>query len=400
MMGVLGLEADPEGWQHAGYTIAAVVNQLAEELHAADVRGGSGLRPSWSGPVSEAYLELWTRRHGRYGDLIYQAGRAATAIIGFGEHLADLMYRASELERYWLGVGLHLAADGVSFMLPIGHENLAHEAQAMLHGCLTQSDNDIKAMWADVKAAVDDVVTVLESVLNALADFYALELGVLGTGTSWAFEGAAWEVKHALHDDLLGTGSEILKHEGKAFEVRADHNLKVANLLADKWAEDGDHDARIVGESLVRDAGTDVKVAGDFKGFAKACADHLTYVQIGIAGVGTLLDARKVGLANAIEDNSRGWAELAAGAAASAGIDALLGTAAAAGVVAAAPVLVTIGAVVVTGVVAVGVGDVVQHEVNKHRAGTTRVLTDIGHGVEDASMWGATETGLIPGSAS
>ena len=52
-MGVLGLEADPEGWQHAGYTIAAVVNQLAEELDAADVRGGSGLRPSWSGPAPD-----------------------------------------------------------------------------------------------------------------------------------------------------------------------------------------------------------------------------------------------------------------------------------------------------------------------------------------------------------
>ena len=397
-MGVLGLEADPEGWQHAGYTIAAVVNQLAEELDAADVRGGSGLRPSWSGPASEAYLELWARRHGRYGDLIYQAGRAATAIIGFGEHLADLMYRASELERYWLGAGLHLAADGVSFMLPIGHENLAHEAQAMLHGCLTQSVNDIKAMWADVKVAVDDVVTVLESVLDALADFDALELRVLGTGASWAFEGVAWEVKHALHDDLLGTAGEILDREGDAFKVRADHNLKVANFLADKWAEDGDRDARIAGESLVRDASTDVKVAGDFKGFAKSCADHLTYVQIGITGVSTLLDARKRGLANAIEDNSRGWAELAAGTAASFGIDALLGTAAAAGVVAAAPVLVTVGAVVVTGVVAVGVGDVVQHEVNKHRAGTTRVLDDIGHGIEEASVLGTTETVLIPGS--
>jgi len=399
-MGALGLEGDPEGWQHAGYTISAVVNQLAEELDVADARGGNGLRPCWSGPVSEAYLELWARRHGRYGDLIYQAGRAASALVQFGERLADLMYRASDLEHQWLYAGLHLTADGLWFMLPIGHENLAHEAQATLHGYLTRSEEDIRAMRADLTAAIRDVVTVLVSVLDALADFQAIELGVLGTSARWAFEGAGWEVKHAFYDDLLGTGSGILKHEGEAFKVRAEHNLKVADFLAEKWAEDGDHDARIAGQSLVRDARTDVKVAGDFKDFADIGEGALTAVQVGITFGGTYLDARKRGWVTAIEDNSRNWGMLAGGAAADAGVTWLLGTAAAAGVVAAAPVLVTVGAVVVTGVVAVGVGDLVQHEVTKHRAGTTRVLTDIGHGVEDASVWGAKETGLIPGTAS
>jgi len=399
MMGVLGLEADPEGWQHAGYTISAVVNQLAEELDLADVRGGNGLRPSWSGPVSEAYLELWVRRHGRYGDLIYQAGRAASALIQFGERLADLVYRASDLERQWLGAGLHLTADGMWFMLPIGHENLAHEAQATLRGYLNQSENDLRAMRADIGAAIGDVVTVLVSVLDALADFQAIELGVLGAGASWAFDAVAWEVKDALHDPVR-TASDVLSQEAGFFKRRAKHNLKVANLLAEKWAEDGDHDARIAGQSLIRDAKTDVKAAGDFKDLADIGGDALMVVQVGLAAGGTYLDARKRGWVNAIEDNSRNWGMLAGGVAADAGVDLLLGTAAGAAAVASAPVLVTVGAVVVTGVAAVGVGDVVQHEVNKHRAGTTRVLTDIGHGIENASVWGATETGLIPGTAS
>ena len=397
MIGALGVQGDAEGWQHAGYTIGAVVNQLAEELDAADACGGSGLRPSWSGPTAEGYLELWARRHGRYGDMIYQASRAANALINFGERLADFTFRASDLERQWLGAGLHLTADGMWFMLPIGHENLAHEAQAILHSCLTQSENDISAMWADIKVAVDDVATVLESVLTALTDFSALELSVLGTGAGLAFDGAAWEIKNALHD-IGGTGGDVLSHEAAIFKARADHNLKVANLLAKKWAEDGDHDARIAGESLVHDAKTDVKMAKGFNDLADTAGHALLLVQIGIAVVGTGLDARKVGLANGIEDNSRGWAELAAGAAASAGVDALLGTAVAAGAVASAPVLVGVGAVVVTGVVAVGVGDVVQHQVDKHRAGTTRVLDDIGHGIEQASVMGTTETVLIPGS--
>lgn len=399
MMSALGVEGDPDGWQHAGYTIRAVTSQLAEELDVADARAGSGLRPSWSGPMAEAYQSLWTRRQGRYGDLIFQAGRAATALIDFGERLADLMYRASDLERQWLGAGLHLTADGLWFMLPIGHENLTHEVEAMLHGCLSQSENDIRAMWADIKVAVDDVVTVLESVLSALADFSALELSVLGTGAGWAFDGAAWEIKNAFHD-IGGTGGDVLSHEAAIFEARADHNLKVANLLAKQWAEDGDHDARIAGESLVHDAKTDVKMAKGFHDLADTAGHALLLAQIGIAVVGTGLDASKHGLATAIEDNSGAWASLAAGTAASYGVDALLGTAAMAGVVAGAPILVAVGAVVVTGVVAVGVGDVVQHQVKQHRAGTTRVLDDIGHGVEHATVWGGTETGLIRGTAS
>ena len=398
-MGALGLEGDPEGWQHAGYTISAVVNQLAEELDVADARGGSGLRPSWSGPVSEAYLELWARRHGRYGDLIYQAGRAASTLVQFGERLADLMYRASDLEHQWLYAGLHLTADGLWFMLPIGHENLAHEAQATLRGYLAQSENDLRAMRADLTAAIGDVVTVLVSVVDALADFQALELGVLGTSAHWGFDAVTREVKDLLGDPV-GTASDVLSQEAGFFERRAEHNLKVANLLAEKWAADGDHDARIAGQSLVRDANTDVKAAEGFKGLADIGGNALMAIQVGVAFGDTYLDARKRGWVNAIEDNSRNWGMLAGGVAADAGVDLLLGTAVGAAAVASAPVLVTVGAVVVTGVVAVGVGDLVQHEVNKHRAGTTRMLTDIGHGIENASVWGATETGLIPGTAS
>ena len=137
-MSALGVEGDPDGWQGAGYTIRAVAGRLASELDGADASGGGGLRQSWYGPMSEAYQNLWRQRHARYADLIYQAGRAASALIDFGEALIGLQQRAWDLERQWLGLGLHLSADGLSFA-GSGHSGAFQkpdvEPSAMLQSC-------------------------------------------------------------------------------------------------------------------------------------------------------------------------------------------------------------------------------------------------------------------------
>ena len=101
-MSALGVTGDPGGWQHASDTIAAAVRQLADELDAADAQGGSGLRGAWYGPVADAYQELWSKRHGRYGDLLYQARRAASALVDFGERLANLQVQGG---RAWSVTG-------------------------------------------------------------------------------------------------------------------------------------------------------------------------------------------------------------------------------------------------------------------------------------------------------
>jgi hypothetical protein len=384
----LGVHGDPDGWQHAGYTIATVVSQLADELDTADARGGSGLRPYWSGPVAEAHQDLWSRRHGRYGDMIYQAGRAANALIDFGERLADFQRRASDLERHWLGAGLHLTADGTWFMLPSGYESLVHEAQAMLHGLLRESETDIKAMWADVTAAVEDLVTVLESVLTALADFELLELSVLGAAASWVWDQEVKDPTGLLHGTIDSLNASLYRTAVGA--------LDSAYAIVMAAGKDGSRGMQEAADIATRDAVSAADVAVKFDRFAKIGGPVLTLIGVGITARKTWLDHDKRGWVNAIEDNAGDLTSTGLGLA----VGAVLGTAVVAGAVASAPVWVPVGIAVGAGLVCVGVGDVVQHEVNHHRAGTTRVLNDIGHGVEHAAVWGGTETGLIPESAS
>ena len=192
-MSALGVTGDPAGWQHASDTIAAAVRQLTEELDAADVHGGSGLRGAWYGPVSDAHQELWSKRHGRYGDLLYQVGRAAGALGDFAGRLWNFQVRAANLESQWLSLGLHLTADGLSFTLPWGWENLEHELQSLLHARVAEAVRDVEAMWDDIRGAVSDLVTIVGSVIDAAEDFGAIELSVIGGAI-------AWEAKAVLAD--------------------------------------------------------------------------------------------------------------------------------------------------------------------------------------------------------
>jgi hypothetical protein len=375
-MNALGVAGDPDGWQHAADTLLAVYKQLDEDLSAADGSGGHGLRQSWSGPVCDSYQDLWSQRYNRYGDLIFQVQRAAQAIGDFAGELANLQYRAYQLEKCWLGAGLHLAADGMEFMLPFGHENLPQEIQATLHGALSESASDIRGMWNDIERAVSDVVGILESVLDVLADFQVIAFSVAGFTISWAVKGLQEMVRDDIKDPI-SLGGDVLEREARVLKVRAEHNVRVAHALEEDWSTDADQDVRAAGHSLVRDADEDRAVAGDFDDFAEIGADVMTVAAAAIFAGETYVEARKRGWDNAIEDHAGDWASLAAGVGVTAGVDLLLGTAAVAAVAAAAPVLTAVGLVVAGGLVCAGVGAGVQYEVNHHRAGTTRVLNDI-----------------------
>ena len=377
-MSALGVQGDPDGWQRAGYTIRAVAGQLANELDSADVSGGGGLRQSWYGPMSEAYQNLWRQRHDRYADLIYQTGRAATALIDFGEALVGLQQRAWDLERQWLGLGLHLSADGLSFTLPFGHESLAQEAQAALHAFLGESERDVAAMWTDIRSAVADMTTVLESVLDALADFDAIELDVIGWAASMAWRGTGW----------LGLLQESVDQLSQ-YTVRTAADLKdAADGLEQAFYQGGDRGVRAALIGVEDDADQAVAVAGQLDKYVKVGDKAFVAIAIAQNAADTYGSIRKEGVDSGLEQNAGNWTTLAVGL----GIGALVSTAG-------APVLAVVGVAAVTAIVSVGVGDWVQSSVYHHKKGVTRALNDIGQGVEDASVWGATETHLIPGSA-
>lgn len=389
-MSALGVHGDPGGWQHAGYTLGAAVTQLTAELQAADAVGGSGLRPAWHGPIAESYLAAWQTRHGHYGDLIYHVRRASSALIDFGERLADFQVRAARLESQWLSVGLHLTADGLQFTVPHG-ASLAHDVLATLHGFEAEAVGDVTAMWHDIAGAVADLVTILESVIDGLEDYQAISYTAVNAALGWAF--------HAAVDDWRrpwGPAGELLTKGIKAIEVRADHNLTVAEDLAAKWSKDADPDVRAAGRAVLRDAEEGVTAAKGLEGLKKYGGGILTAVTVGYVVAETATTASKEGWINSIEDHSSDLASTAAGIGMGLATETLMGTAVVAGAVAAAPVLVPVGIVVAGGLVCAGIGAGVKYGVDHHRAGTTRVLTDIGGGIKDTAVWTGDHTVLIP----
>lgn len=394
-MSTLGVHGDPGGWQHAGLILSAAVTQLTAELQAADAVGGSGVRSSWQGPVAENYLAAWQTRHGHCADLIHQVDRASSALIDFGERLADLQKRAARLESHWLGTGLHLTADGLQFTLPQGNVSVAHDILATLRGFAVEAASDVEAMWRDIAEATGDLVTVLESVIDVLEDLQSISYTAVSAALGWAFQLVVDDWKKP-----WGPGGELVTKEITAIEIRAKHNEAVAEELAAKWSKDSDADVRAAGRALVSDAKDDVKAADGLKGLKSVGGGVLTAVTAAFVVAETAKTARKEGWVNSIEDHSNDLTSLAAGFVVGAGTEALMGTAVMAGAVAAAPVLVPIGVVVGGGLLCAGVGALAKHEVVTHRAGTARALTDIGSGVTDAAAWTDKQTGLIPQPAS
>lgn len=397
-MSSLGVHGDPSGWQHAGYTLGAAVTQLTAELQAADTAGGSGLQPAWHGPAAESYLAAWKTRHEQFGDLIHQVRRAANALTDFGDRLADFQARAARLESHWLGMGLHLTADGLQFTMPHGYASLAHEVLSTLHGFVAEAASDVTAMWHDITGAVADLATILESVIDGLADYQAISSTAVSAALGWAFKSTIDDLRRKPWEPV----GDFLVHTIDAIEITADHNLTVAKDLAAKWSKDADPDVRAAGRALLRDAKDDVKAAKSLDGLKKAGGRALTVVAVTTALVETAetATAGKKGWINSIEDHSGDLASAAAGIGVGIAADALLGTAVVGGAVVAAPILVPAGIVVAGGLVCAGVGAGVQYEVDHHRAGTTRILTSIGDGIKDTAVWTGDQTGLIPQPAS
>jgi len=355
-MGSLGVNADPDGWLNAGYTIRTLMDSLDNELSDADRVGGSGLAAHWAGPVADAFTGHWGGLRPRVEDLISQGRRAASAITDFGNRLADLVRQAHQLEEYWLGCGLQLEFDGIHFTLPFGFEHLPHEHQLSFRQMVTESERDVTAMWDDIKAAVDDVVTVLESLIDAFEDFAVLGLGV-AAGLAGGYLGGYRTNLASLAGDGLSVLSEGLDYAAPR-ALDAAYDLVV----------DAGHDGEGLADVTTKVAVGSAKAARVLDDVDKFGGPVLFIAAAGITTWQTYDTAKKVGWVNAIEDHSSDWTGLAVGAVAVAGLS-VVG-------------LPAIGAVVVGGAVAYGAGYLVQGYVNHHRTQVGHVLTDIGHGSE------------------
>jgi hypothetical protein len=378
-MGSLGLHADPEGWLNAGYSIRTLMESLESELYDADRIGGAGLSQSWAGPVAEAFTGHWSGLRSRAEDLIAQGRRAAAAITGFGGRLEDFVRRAADLESYWLSFGLQLGLDGMHFVLPWGFEQLQPAHQISFHQWLSESERDVTAMWSDIRAAVDDVVTALESLIAAFEDFAVLELGAAAGLIGGDLGGYCANWASAVSDGLTAATAGL--------DWARNHVLDEAYKKVIAASEDASHDMQAVADTATKDALRTAAVAGKFDRVAKVGAPWL-YGATVLWTVGQTVDSAVVqhrGWLNGVEDNAGAWAGLAAGIA----------------VVTLAPVSAPVlGVVLLSGIVGYGVGQGAQMWVNDNRASINQGFTDIGRGaqviakavgrgVEDAASWEA-----------
>jgi hypothetical protein len=369
-MGSLGLHADPDGWLNAGYSIRTLMDSLESELYDADRIGGAGLSAHWAGPVAEAFTGNWNGLRSHAEDLIAQSRRAAAAITDFGGRLEDFVKRAADLESYWLSFGLQIGLDGMRFALPWGFEQLSPMHQVSFHQWLTESERDVTAMWSDIRAAVDDVVTVLESLIAAFEDLAALELGALGGALGWALGSTAGGYRK----DLFTLGHDAVGWETDTFVRRAKHVEQVAGKLREKWYQDGTAEMRTAGDSLVRDARQDVKLAGEFDRYAKFGEHTLMVGAVVLTAAEVYSTAKTQGLVRGIEAHTDDITALAVSVPAG-----WMGVAIAGVVLAGAPAVVVVGAgVLVGGILAAGAGAVAQSYVNHHQQQVGHMLRDAG----------------------
>jgi hypothetical protein len=347
-MGSLGLHADPDGWLNAGYSIRTLMDSLDSELYDADRIGGTGLSAHWAGPVAEAFTGNWGGLRSRAEDLIAQGRRAAAAITDFGGRLEDFVKRAADLESYWLSFGLQLGLDGMHFALPWGFGQLSPAHQVSFHQWLSESERDVTALWSDIGAAVDDVVTALESLIAAFEDYAAVELGALSQ--------AAWSVRDYF-GDTVGRAGDIVAVSAPYFSKLAADADSYASLLSSDVDLADPADQPAVAE-LAEQAGVRAGVLDNLS-TAIRVAGPVALVGANVLTLKTVIgDARSQGLRVSLEENAGIIASTVTG-------DALL----------AVPGIGPIAG----GIVAAGVGFTVQ-EVVDHRKAIGRALTDVGDG--------------------
>jgi hypothetical protein len=361
-MGSLGLHADPDGWLNAGYSIRTLMDSLDGELYDADRTGGAGLSAHWAGPVAEAFNGNWSGLRSRAEDLIAQGRRAAGAMTDFGGRLEDFVKRAADLERHWLSFGLQIGLDGMHFALPWGFEQLSPVHQVSFHQWLTESERDVTAMWSDIRAAVDDVVTALESLIAAFEDYTVLGIGAL----SWA----AWSVRDYF-EDTMGRAGDILSLSAPYF----------AKLAADAKSYAG-----LVSSDVDLADPADQPAAADMAAQAEVRAGVLGNLStaVRVAGPVALVGANLLTLKTVMSDeNTQGWrVSLEEHAGIIAGT--VTGDAITVFCDGALPGLGPIVGPIAGGIVAAGVGFTVQ-EIVDHRKAIGHALTDVGHGIEDGA---------------
>lgn len=383
-MGSLGLHADPDGWLNAGYSIRTLMDSLDSELYDADRIGGAGLSQSWTGPVAEAFTGHWSGVRSRAEDLITQGRRAAAAIIDFGGRLEDFVRQAAGLESYWLNFGLQLGLDGMHFALPWGFEQLPPVHQVSFHQWLTESERDVTAMWSDIRAAVDDVVTALESLIAAFEDFEVVALG-MAAGVVGGYLGGYLKDPLSLVDDGMSAVKESI-------DWARNHALDDAYKTVVAAGEDAGRDATAAADAT-KAALRYAKVAEIADDVEKVGGRVLLVAAVGMTAWETYGTAKKHGWVDAVEDHAGDIASLAL----------ITPEAVVGGVIAAAllpEAAVGVGAIVATGIVAFGVSEGVQWVADHNKTTINHAVTDIsrgagvsakavGHSVEDAAAWEA-----------
>jgi hypothetical protein len=215
-------------------------------------------------------------------------------------------------------------------------------------------------MWSDIRAAVDDVVTALESLIAALDDLDVVGLGVFaGLAGGWL---AGYRKNPAsLGQDGLSVLTERLVRGTRKGLDDAYDILTGADGAPSHYSPGAVDDivtSAVHKANLVHEVG---KWGG--RGLLLASAGVTLWQTYDTAQTYNKAEHKKNGWGDAFEEHAGDWAGLAAGAA--------IG-------VALAPVgLPAIGAVVVGGIVATGVGDVVQAAVD-HRVAISHAARDVG----------------------
>ena len=143
------------------------------------------------------------------------------------------------------------------FALPWGFEQLSPAHQVSFHQWLTESERDVTALWSDIRAAVDDVVTALESLIAAFEDFAVLELGAAAGALRWV-----WNAE--VSDPLAPLGRRGWPAGWPASTVRATRALDHAYKVVVAAGDDASHDMQAAADATTRSAIRDAKVARVF----------------------------------------------------------------------------------------------------------------------------------------
>jgi hypothetical protein len=339
-MGSLAIGGEPNGWLEIGYTASALAARLDDALSDADALGAQSVARSWSGPAAGAFTGDWPARRARYEELIDLARRAARAITEYGEALREVQEHARALEYTWCATGLVVSPLGV-FDLPAGAALLPAPARLSLEHALAGALRDLESLATDVLASASDLVIGLGPVVALLEEFALARYGSDAI-TVWDHDIRPGLNKGFWVSTLGGAIPGVVK------------SLTVEFPVADRVMVSGLAD---VGDDLANGIvwGDQAWDVGD--------------------------DAFHEGPLASLEQNSGGIVSAGVGTLGGIGVTALAGVVVAAGAPVVAGAAVLVGGALLVGIVGVGVGNVVQTEVDDHKKTINRDVDDVGHDI-------------------